>query len=316
MSRPRSTDRLRRVLAMVPWIAAADGPRIADVCRRFGITHQQLLADLDVLPFVGLYPYTPDQLVEVVTDGDRVWIHYADMFARPLRLTPEQALALVASASTLAAVPGADPQGALARGLGKLARTVAADPDTLAVELEGAHPEHLQQLARAAAEHRVVDVRYYALGRDEHQERTIEPQQVFSDQGAWYVAAWCRQAQGERLFRLDRVEAVEVRDERAQHRAPARELAVFTPQAGDPRVALELESGAGWVVEHYPVEAVEELAGGRFRVRLAVTARPWLERLLVILGDQARVVDGPPELHDCGRDAARRILSRYGAVPC
>ena len=46
-----------------------------------------------VLFLVGVYPHTPDQLIEVVIEDDRVWIHYADWFARPLRLTPPEALA-------------------------------------------------------------------------------------------------------------------------------------------------------------------------------------------------------------------------------
>jgi hypothetical protein len=62
------------------------------------------------------------------------------------------------------------------------------------------------------------------------------------------------------------------------------------------------------VIEQYPVEAVEERPGGGWRVRLVASERAWLERLLLRLGTDARVVDGPV---DAGREAAGRLLSRY-----
>jgi hypothetical protein len=47
-------------------------------------------------------------------------------------------------------------------------------------------------------------------------------------------------------------------------------------------------------------------------VRLAVTATPWLERLLVRLGRHARVVEADvPDLVTAGPRAAQRILDRY-----
>ena len=68
---------------------------------------------------------------------------------------------------------------------------------------------------------------------------------------------------------------------------------------------------AAWVAEAYPVEDVEVLPDGRQRVRLAVAAEAWFERLLVGLGPQARVADAPPSLADAGRRASQRILDRY-----
>jgi proteasome accessory factor C len=86
----------------------------------------------------------------------------------------------------------------------------------------------------------------------------------------------------------------------------------FTPRASDPRVVLDLSPDARWVVSQYPVDDATELDDGRVRVTLAISARPWLERLLVRLGPDAEVVEADPSLAAAGRDAARRILARYG----
>jgi proteasome accessory factor C len=138
----------------------------------------------------------------------------------------------------------------------------------------------------------------------------IEPMHVYADQGAWYVAAWCRRAEGERVFRVDRIQSARLLDETFTPRVEQSELGVFRPSATDPRVTLELAPAARWVAEQYPVEDVGELAGGKIRVTIAITARAWLERLLLRLGPDALVV-GAPELADAGRNAAARILARY-----
>jgi len=68
--RVSADDRLRRLLALVPWVAAHDGPTVEEVCARFGCTEQDLVEDLELLFVCGLYPYTPDVLIETdIADG-------------------------------------------------------------------------------------------------------------------------------------------------------------------------------------------------------------------------------------------------------
>jgi proteasome accessory factor C len=86
--RTSATDRVARLLAIVPWIAANDGPTLDEISARFGVPRRKLAEDLEVLMFVGVPPYTPDAMIEVSIEGDRVWLRFADVFARPLRLTP------------------------------------------------------------------------------------------------------------------------------------------------------------------------------------------------------------------------------------
>lgn len=307
-----SGARLQRLLAMVPWIAAHDGPRVEEVCERFGITPAQLAADLEVVWLVGLPPYTPDALMDVVQEGDRVWIHYADVFATPQRLTPDQAVALLTAGASVLALPGADTGGALARGVAKLAAVLGVDTDrVLDVDLGGAQAEVLEVLRTAVRDHRRVHLDYYSYGRDTRTERDVDPYLVHAEDGSLYVFGRCHLAGGERRFRVDRIAAASLLDDTFD--PPTAELAagVFQPDADDPRVVLRLTPAARWVAEVYPVEAVTEESDGGLTVTLAVAATPWYERLLLSLGPDVEVVDAPSSLAGSGGRAAARILDRY-----
>jgi proteasome accessory factor C len=317
MARPSADDRLRRLLALVPWVVAADGPPVEEVCARFGLGEDELLAELDTVFLCGVHPFTPDALIDVDIEGGRVWIRYADYFSRPLRLTPEEALQLVAAGAALLAVPGADPEGPLARGLAKLAAVLGVEvADALDVELATVSPALLDALRAAADEGRSVEIDYYAYGRDARTRRVVDPEAVYAADGEWYLSAWCHLAEAPRRFRVDRIRSTRVLD-RAEgdgdgaarrRRREAVSRTVFEPSPDDPRVVLELEPQARWVVEQYPVEEVEELGGGRLRVRLVAGERAWLERLLLRLGPFGRAVEGAEGV---GSAAAARVLARY-----
>jgi proteasome accessory factor C len=312
VSAESSGARLQRLLAMVPWIAAQDGPTMAEVGERFGITPAQLAADLEVVWLVGLPPYTPDALIDVVQEGDRVWIHYADVFATAQRLTPDQAVGLLTAGASVLALPGADADGALARGVQKLAAVLGVETDqVLDVHLGGARVEVLEVLRTAVRDHRRVHLDYYSYGRDTRTERDVDPYLVHAEDGSLYLLGHCHLAGGERRFRVDRVASATLLDDVFDPPAVDRPTGVFQPAADDPRVVLRLTPEAAWVAETYPVEDVAQEADGGLLVTLVVAAEPWLERLLVNLGPQATVVSAPAALSGAGRRAAERILARY-----
>lgn len=305
----KADERLRRLLALVPWVAGQDGPKVADVCARFGCTEAELLDDLDHLFLCGLHPYTPDALIEVDVADGRVWIRYADYFARPLRLTPAEGMALVAAAKSILATPGADATGPLARGVAKLTGALGPGGDAVDVELGEAPGGVLDALRSAVGERRQVAIDYYAFGRDEWTERVVDPYAVFSAAGQWYLSAYCHAVDDERLFRVDRVRRAELQDATFAPPAGEPDFTVYEPRPDDPRVVLDLAPEAAWVIEQYPVESVTRRARGHQRVRLAVSERAWLERLLLRLGTTATVVEGDASV---GELAACRLLARYG----
>lgn len=318
MTQRRTTahERVRRLLSVVPWIVERDGPRVDDVCERFGMSRAQLLDDLQIVFLVGLFPFTPDQLIDVVIEDDRVWIRLADYFAEPLRLTPDQGFQIVAAGAGMLSLPGADPEGPLGRGIRKLAAVLGVDPDDVQVDLGDAEPTVLRELRGAVSEGRVARLDYHTFGRDVRSVRLVEPERIYARDGAWYLEAYCRSAAAPRVFRIDRVEAVEVLEESIPERAGLVEGSAgavpYAPAADEPRVVLDLDESALWVLEQYPVDEVTELSDGRRRVRLGVAGTAWLERLLLRLGDAATVVELDAPLDTAvAASAASRILRRY-----
>ena len=315
MARPEAGDRLRRLLAMLPWLAERGRVPIKEVADRFDMRPNEVVAELELAACCGLPPYTPDQLIELVVTDDYVEANLGGRLSRPLRFSPAEGFTVAASARAILAVPGADPDGALARALAKL-EAALGQRQAVTVELDA--PALLDVVRRAIDEGQRLEITYYSASRDEVTTRRIDPHAVFSSEGRWYVNAWCHLAGGVRHFRVDRMEEAVPRGERsdaavgpvAKGGQAAQGRQAFSPGPDVDEVSLVLSPGARWVTETYPTREVQELAGGRVRVVLAVGGLAWLERLLLRLGPDAEAVD-PPHLEAARRRAAAQVLARY-----
>lgn len=300
-------DEIQRILAIVPWIVANPGASKHEIATRFGMTAEQLDDDLALVLMIGVPPYSPGDYLDVDDDGEFVTIRLADQFSRPLRLTPAEGLALLAAGRALLAVPGSDPEGPLATALAKLALAL----DLPEVEVKVGEPTYLEAVREAAERGERVEIDYWSAGRDELSTRRIDPAVAFFAMGEWYVSAYCHRANDERMFRVDRIRALRPTGEHFEAAPGDDDIAsVFHPHADDPRVALELAPGAAWVAEAYPAESTTTRPDGTIEVVLAVSEPVWLERLLVRLGPEARVLH-PEEARRAGSDAANRVLARY-----
>ncbi len=298
------------MLALVPWILANPGATMTELATRFGIEESEVERDLELLPMCGLPPYTADRLIDVwVGEDGAVSIRLAEYFERPLRLTPAEGVALLAAGRTLLAVPGSDPAGPLARALEKLEATVGA---TGGISIDVGSADHVERLRAAADGRRQLEIDYYTFARDEMTTRVVDPVRVFHAFGAWYLAAYCHRAEGDRLFRVDRVRAVrETGVEVPPAAAPADDGGlVYRPSPDDLRVRLRLGPSATWVAESVPIESRKDLRGGRVEVVLAVSGAAFLERLVLALGPDCEVL-GPDEARAMVEGAARRVLTRY-----
>ncbi len=303
-------QRLRRLLAIVGWLAKVGAAPLDEVAGRFGLDHDELVRELELAACCGVPPYSPDALMEIVVTDTTVEAFLPEAMARPRRLTPAEGFALAAAARTILAVPGADADGSLARAASKLEAVLGAR-ESLNVDLPA--PPLLAEVQRLVEVQRSADIEYHSASTDQVTDRLVDPVQVVSLDGHWYLDAFCHRAGGLRRFRVDRIRRVNERgpvpDVLPTPRGPSDDP--FVPGPGSEVVRLELDPTAAWVVDNVPtLECVRHPDGG-VRVTLAVGGSAWFERLLLQAGPGARVSD-PPEWVEVGKRAAERVLARYG----
>lgn len=314
-----ATDRLGRLLTMVPWLLTRQGIDIKEAAEQFSVTEEQIVDDLELLFVCGTPGHMPDDLIEASWEEGRVHLGNAETIARPMCLGRDEALALIVALRALAEVPGIEEHDAIDRALAKLEHAAGeAAAASAQVRIDIDTDEQQQQVLAlvkdALARHRRIHLRYLVASRDESTERDVDPMRVLSIDGRWYLEAWCHRAEGVRMFRLDRVEEATVLDVDGTppEQAKPREVTsgVFRPAPDDLVVELVLAPRAAWVAESFPVDEVERHDDGTTRVALRSADPSWVRRLVWRLGGAATVLS-PPSLAAEVRTGAVAALALY-----
>lgn len=306
----RTAGRLTRILAMLPWVIAHPGTRVDEVCDRFGYTERDLIRDLELVFLCGLPGYGPGDLISAEIVDGTVVVETADYFADAPRLAPAEALALLAAGMTvLSSGQGSPELGSAVSKLGAAILPEGADLLTIDVEVE---PELAGLLRQAAADGSVVEITYTSLGRGETTRREVEPWTVFTSLGNWYLVGWCRRADGERVFRVDRIREAHLTGAgfEVPERRPEPEIR-YTPSEDDVVAEIALGPGARWVAEYYPVEVLSD-DGDELVVRFWAYDPRVGAGLLLRLGPDAELRSGP-EVAAALEELRTSLLARYGA---
>jgi proteasome accessory factor C len=311
-----SLAQLPRLLALVPYLLQHPGVQMAEAAALFDVTEEQLRRDLNLLWLCGLPGHGPGDLIDLEFEGDTITLFEPAGVTRPLRLTVDEAVALLVALRTLSETPGLADRDVVERTLAKVeevAGAAASPAHRVEVALEG--EERVLPVVREALEHRHrLHLSYYVPGRDETTERDVDPMRLLLVEGRTYLEAWCRRVEAVRLFRLDRVVGIELLDLPAEPPPAATErdlsLGLFQPSPDDVLVVLALGPGAHWVADYYPCESVEDVGEGTIIARLRTPEPGWIVRLALGLGPAARVVE-PADLAAQVRSAARDALAAY-----
>ena len=163
-----------------------------EICTALKISEQELREDISVLNVVNFGAGTYVLYAEIHADGT-IEVDpepYGDSFARPARLLPVEAKALVAAIDLIGEHI---PEGSLASVRDKVVAALGEDPVHEGLQFAtpgGDDAEIAAEVSRAIAGRRLLSFEYYKENEDEFSTRLVEPYALINGREGWYLASF------------------------------------------------------------------------------------------------------------------------------
>ena len=292
--------------------------RAQDFAEQFEISERTVYRDIQALCEVGV------PIVAMPGEGYRLMEGY---YLPPITFTPDEARSLYLSISMLSGLARPGPtqtaaQSALEKVRAVLPAVTLRQVEALqAITRFYAFPASsldfddatLLTLQEAIHQRRVVHLRYHGLNSNRVSEREVEPVELIFLDKAWMLSAYCRLRQASRMFRLDRIDRLQLCREHFEPRALA------DPQLAPGPLTIVVwfdESVARWVREQQHFSLVEEKSAGSTAGRpgAIMIYRPrsfqQIEGWLLSWGDKMEILE-PAHLRAQLAATAAGILARH-----
>ena len=287
---------------------------LEDLCGRLQISDGELREDISVLNVVNFGGGSYVLYAEIDEDAGSVTVDpepYSDNFARPARLLPVEAKALVAAIDLIGEHL---PQGSLTPAREKIVAALGEDPmeQGLQVAHGGSDDSDVSRVvSKAITKQVLLELDYYKENEDEFSVRRVEPYALINGREGWYVATFDPGKQDVRHFRLDRIKRAELTSVRFEPRAEVNPSADVEgwPRTGEvaasrsARVWISPER-ARWAREQRKL--VAEYDDGAIVVELSFAGLDWLVREVLKEAGDAAVLE-PPDARSAVLAAAKRM---------
>ncbi|WP_375405791.1 helix-turn-helix transcriptional regulator [uncultured Amnibacterium sp.] len=316
----RVQDRLAFLLALVPYLLDNDGVPVAQAAAHFRVPEQRIRDAVELIAVSGVpgetKSYQPGDLFDIdwdrLEERDEIAITHQVALDDSPRFSAREAAALIAGLQYVAALPANADRETVATLTAKLTRSASSAPAAMAVE--GGADTGLLVLVRDAVSTGTVMVFDYLNGRDEREERTVEPLRVESVDESWYLRAWDRSRRALRTFRLDRMRDVRTLPGSAAERPEDIELPerIFQPSKQDRSVTIDVAAAAVPLLADYLGDRpqTEPARRGWVRTRLRIAHLHGLKRLVAGRAGLIVVVE-PDDARSAVREWAIAGLARY-----
>ena len=286
-----------------------------EICTALKISEQELREDISVLNVVNFGAGTYVLYAEIHTDGT-IEVDpepYGDSFARPARLLPVEAKALVAAIDLIGEHI---PEGSLASVRQKVVAALGEDPVHEGLQFAppgGDDAEIASEVSRGIAGRRLLSFEYYKENEDEFSTRLVEPYALINGREGWYLASFDPSRGDVRHFRLDRIKSATVTSESFSPRPdvdPAADVDGW-PRTGEVPASRRAQvwvspERARWAREERG--AIAELDDGSVVVELGFAGVDWLVRETLKEAGDAVVLE-PEDARAAVRAAAESIAA-------
>lgn len=293
-----TADRLRRLLNLVPVLAANPGIRVKDLVPLSGYkSAADLRADLTKLMMIGTPPLSPADFFDVLIDEeDRVTLDLAQGLDTPLALEPEEWLAVHRLLTREISYHAAG------RGTTEALQKVLEGMSSVPVSFEQGEPAARRRslVEEALQDELQIEFRYKSLAAREAEIRRIDPWALFQHRGSTYVVGYCHLRRAPRHFHLERMEDVEILDVEQEQDRPEnleeffRTSLVFADGARGFRVKIQYDASVAPALAHRlsltsvkPIRGKEDWSEAECRVQDSL----WFRATIRSLGPHVVIVE-------------------------
>lgn len=294
--------RTARLLDLVPFLNTHQGIALKELAQHFGVSTQQMSADLTTLWMCGLPGYSPLELMDLEFESGYVTISNAETLSKPRTITFQEGVALLLGLDLIAtSIPEErqDLLNAVASLSDKLTKLLGT-PIKLSV-VTATSSSVIEAISKALQENMGLRIRYHSIYNDQMSQRVIAPLDIYDSNNHQYLRAYCFTARDYREFRIDRIESAE---------SEAIPQPLESPKSSSNKIdfSVTIQSPSRDVAERF---AIFDFSLGA-RAQLSSYSRQWIQRSVMASGN-AVILETPSEIRSEISQKAQLLLDRYKA---
>lgn len=308
-------DKITLMLSVIPYLLEHGATPVPVLARAFDVDAETMRSLIRFLGVAGVpgetATYQHEDLFDIdwdaLDDRDEAVLVRTVVVAEPPRFSPREVAALLAGLQYLRGLPGVTNEEQVDALTHKLIGTSVQPVSTLGM-MQDEIPEGIDTLRTALAEKRAVTFTYRNADGIESR-RLVVPEHVEPIDGSWYLNAWCSDRRSHRLFRVDRMNALELTEPPVDAPSPDTsryDETLFHPADDAIRVSLLLHEGNRGALRRFdPEDSNDETT--------VLLARAERAPMLASAAPGAVEVLSPPAARRAVRDWATRALAQYDA---
>ena len=298
-------DRLIGILSVLLQKEKTTAPELAE---RFEVSKRTINRDIEDLCRAGI----PIRTAQGTGGGISIMDGYR--MDRTI-LTSKDMQMILAGLRSLDSVSGSSYYGQLMEKIQAGSSEFITGRDSILIDLSSWYRDSLapkiEIIQDAIGDRRLIKFRYYAPSGES--ERTVEPYYLVFRWSSWYLWAWCLKRKDFRLFKLNRMDGVQITEKNFECRdATMPDLSNEKIFPGGIKVKALFEADQKWrLVEEFGTSCFTENDDGRLLFTADYTDMENLITWILTFGDKAEVIE-PEEVRERVRTAIEAMIKNYG----
>jgi len=170
----------------------------------------------------------------------------------------------------------------------------------------------IKNIIQSFINYRDLIIEYYTPKKDECLKRKITPYDLCFDSGGWYITAYCHLRKSKRVFRLDRIESIEISEDTYSPLIIDEYLKNLNKREDNHIVLLEMDKLLYETMKNDDVfmKSEKKVCGDKVELKIAANSFDKIINLAIWNSEQVKIIE-PKECIDKLKGICEKVYSKY-----